>query len=560
MLNKYFNFFCFLLLFCNTPLYSKNNNKNNFISKNLSSYFSAITAYDNQKNSIALKYFNSSKSLINIHEPYLEKYIFSLVMDDKIDLAIKYVYINKDKKSSDFFEAYLLLIIDNIKKKNFKKANKLLSKLESSREKDILSLVIYENLKSYIYLFENKKIISKSSNFGDLSLITSAFQGCYLGEKKTRSYFSNLIRSEKTDYSRYIFFYINYLLENKDLNQVKNIVDKIDILNSNLLVYQTKNWINDKQYKKISKIFSCKNEQDLLSEFLFIVGNLYSNENQIEKSNFYLNLSNYLNPEFKFNLTLLSENYYNNDQYIQSKNVLRSFKSNDDIYYWHKIKKLANIIFYTEGEKESIAFIFSKFKKIEKPSPRIIYDMANIFKGFKKFEPAIKYYNELISNKNILSESRAEILYRRGGSYERIGEFKKSDKDLLEALKINPNDSYILNYLAYSWLERNYKINTAIKMLEKAYQKNSNDPYILDSVGWGYYLIGDFKVAEKFLQEAIILMPNDPIVNDHYGDILWKVDKKLQAHYYWKSVLNLEDVEEDMKDNINVKLLKGLIK
>ena len=117
MLNKYFNFFCFLLLFCNTPLYSKNNNKNNFISKNLSSYFSAITAYDNQKNSIALKYFNSSKSLINIHEPYLEKYIFSLVMDGKIDLAIKYVYINKDKKSSDFFEAYLLLIIDNIKKK-----------------------------------------------------------------------------------------------------------------------------------------------------------------------------------------------------------------------------------------------------------------------------------------------------------------------------------------------------------------------------------------------------------------------------------------------------------
>ena len=77
-------------------------------------------------------------------------------MDGKIDLAIKYVYINKDKKSSDFFEAYLLLIIDNIKKKNFKKANKLLSKLESSREKDILSLVIYENLKSYIYLFENK--------------------------------------------------------------------------------------------------------------------------------------------------------------------------------------------------------------------------------------------------------------------------------------------------------------------------------------------------------------------------------------------------------------------
>ena len=66
--------------------------------------------------------------------------------------------------------------------------------------------------------------------------------------------------------------------------------------------------------------------------------------------------------------------------------------------------------------------------------------------------------------------------------------------------------------------------------------------------------------AEKFLKQAVQIMPHDPIVNDHYGDILWKLNRKLQAKYFWKNVLNLEDVEEKMKKNILKKLLKGLDK
>ena len=89
------------------------------------------------------------------------------------------------------------------------------------------------------------------------------------------------------------------------------------------------------------------------------------------------------------------------------------------------------------------------------------------------------------------SDTYAEILFRRGGSYERLKKFEKSDKDLLKSLEINPNDAYVLNYLAYSWLERNYKIDTAIEMLQRAYKQNENDPFIIDSVGWGYYLVDD---------------------------------------------------------------------
>ena len=92
----------------------------------------------------------------------------------------------------------------------------------------------------------------------------------------------------------------------------------------------------------------------------------------------------------------------------------------------------------------------------------------------------------------------------------------------------------------------------------KHINKKKNDPFIIDSVGWGYYLIGDFINAEKFLKKAIQLMPNDPIVNDHYGDVLWKLNRKIQAKYYWRNAINSKDAEEEIKKNNSKKLLKGL--
>ena len=151
-------------------------------------------------------------------------------------------------------------------------------------------------------------------------------------------------------------------------------------------------------------------------------------------------------------------------------------------------------------------------------------------------------------------------MYRRGGAYERIKKYEKADSDLLYALKIDPDNAYVLNYLAYSWLERDYKINEAIKMLEKAYSLKNNDPYIIDSIGWAYYLVKDYTKAENFLKRALEIMPNDPIVNDHYGDILWKLDRKIQARYFWGNVLKMEDAETDIIKDINIKMIKGLNK
>ena len=559
MLIKFFKF-ALILLFYQSPLYSKSKTLNNFNSHHLSNYFSGIVAYDNNNNSQALKFFKSSKYLIKQHNPYLENYINTLVLEGKVHQAISEIKQNLAENNSNFFEAHLVLALDSLKKKDYKKSKKHLQRSYEFIDNDRFSLIIAETLKQYLYVFEENKISKTKNKFGNFSLINLAFQRCYLSDENTKTYFKQLFTSQNdADYSRYIFFYLNYLIENGEYEEAKNISYNLDYLNSSLLISQGKKWIEDKNLEEFKKIFSCNRTTDIVSEFFFLVSNLYSSQDNYEKSNFYLNISHYLNPKFIFNLSLLAENYYLNKDYTKTLKILESFNKKDDFYYWFKLKKEAQIISKKHNEDKSLDFINLNFKKIKNPSIKMIFDIANFNKNAKKYKEAIKHYDQIISKIDVNSQLYAEILYRRGGCYERLGDYVSSDKDLLKSLEIKPDDAYVLNYLAYSWLEREYKIDLSLQMLERAYAKRSNDPYIIDSIGWAYYLVNDYKKAENFLKRAVELMPEDPIVNDHYGDALWKLDRKIQARYFWKNVLNLKETEDEMKKIIKDKLIEGLI-
>ena len=563
MLIKFFKFIIIIILY-QTPLYSKSKTLNDFNFRYLSNYFSGIVAHVNKDNSEALKFFQSSKPLIKRHNSYLQKYVYSLIIEGKVQQATSEVKQNLTEDNSNFFEAHLILALGSLKNKNYKKSKEQLKESYKFINNDRLALIIAETLKQYLYVFEENKIPIKESKFGNFSFINEVFQRCYLEDKNTKTYFENLInnkdnvRARNADHSRYIFFYINYLIENNRYQDAKEITSNLEYLKSSLLISQGKKWIEDEKQEEFKKIFSCRNSNDIVGEFFFLVANLYSSQEDYEKSNFYLNVADFFNPKFKFNLSLLAENYYVNKNYIKTLKVLKNFNKKDEFYYWFKVKKEAQITSKQKSEEASIDYINSKFKKIKNPTIKIIFDIANLNKNAKNYKVAIDYYDKILSKININSDLYAEILYRRGTSYERLKDYKNSDRDLLKSLEINPENAYVINYLAYSWLEREYKIETSLQMLEKAYAKRNNDPYIIDSIGWAFYLVKDFVKAENFLKRAVELMPEDPIVNDHYGDILWKLDRKIQARYFWKNVLNLGETDEIMKKNISRKLIEGL--
>ncbi len=530
----------------------------NFDEKNLHNYFSALISLEKNKSIESLNYFNSSKELKESHPTYIKKYLFALVLGGKIDKAISEIKTTKDKKLVDFFEAHLLLVLDSIKKKDYKKTLDYINNLKKHEEEGTFQLIVSNFLEEYVYLFKNKQIKSNlQSKFGKLGLINRTFQKCYLGLQDTETFFENLTNYEAEGNSRYLFFYANYLLTQKNYLKTKEIFKDIDPINSSLLIGQAKKWIDKENYSNFNSIFSCKNSNDIIGEFLYIISNLYSMEYEMENSNFYFNLSSFLNPKFKFNFVLLVDNYLQKEEFSKAKKILKKFNKKNEIYYWHRVKKTAQIIRNETDQNKSFEYIKVKFDEIEKPSLKVIYEMGNVVKSLQKYDLSIKYYTEVLSKLDPTSIMFADVLYRRGGSYERIDNEKKADEDLLKSLKINPDEPHVLNYLAYSWLERNYQIDLAIDMLEKAYAQREDDPYIIDSIGWAYYLVGDYVEAEKLLREAVKIMPTDPIVNDHYGDILWKLGKKIQANYFWKNILTFEGVEEKMKEDIFYKLLKG---
>jgi tetratricopeptide (TPR) repeat protein len=560
MFKHFFLLIVLSIILYQSPLFSKSTSLNELNSKNLSKYFSGIVAFENKNNTKALDFFKSSKILINKHNPYLERLVLSLVLEDKVTQAINIVKANNKKKSTEFFESYILLALDSLKKNNIIKAKNILAKIPGFLQEDRLNFIILNSLKQYIDVFNSKKITENDQKFGNLSIISETFQRCYLDDKNTDSFFTRLINNPQADYSRYIYFYLSYLIGKNKISEANLITDELDYINTTLLLSQGKSWIDKGDYNEFGKVFSCSNHNDILGEFLFLISNLYSSQNEFEKSNFYLSLSNYLNPRFVFNLSLVAENFYLNKNFKKSKEVLKNFNQNHDFYYWYRSKKEAQIISKTSNQEDALNYIEAKFKKIKSPNNKFIFDIANFYKNTKKYDLAIKYYSMIIDSLRENNEVKADLLYRRGGSFERLKDFTSADRDLLDSLKIDSDDAYVLNYLAYSWLERNYKIDEAIKMLEKAYEQENNDPYIIDSIGWAYYLVDDYTKAEKFLNEAIQLMPDDPIVNDHYGDILWKLDRKIQARYFWSMVLEMEDAEQELIEKIRDKLIVGLKK
>ena len=137
--------------------------------------------------------------------------------------------------------------------------------------------------------------------------------------RKYWCFFSRLVNSSQADYSRYIYFYLTFLIENNQFEEAKILTDELSYINTTLLLSQGKSWIENNQFNEFSKFFSCKNHNDIVSEFFFLISNLYSSQDELKKSNFYLSLSNYLNPKFIFNLSLVSENFYFNKDYEKSK-------------------------------------------------------------------------------------------------------------------------------------------------------------------------------------------------------------------------------------------------
>jgi len=527
----------------------------------ISNYFSGILLLNDNQYNESYKFLKKLDGLEESHINYSSKYLFSLVNLEKFNEAFDYSK-KLEKRKLGSFESDLIIGIYHLKNEQYDLAQKYFLKLKNRRSKFILnnfvsnSLLNWSSFKDLDLNSAQNKINAMDSKFENLKNIQNVFLHCFYKSEKTELFFENLASNKKIDFSRYNYFYATYLSEIGKIEQAKEIVDSsLKLYPRNLLLNQYKLDLNNSKYENN---FNCQNLSHVVAEILYITANALSSQSIYTFSNFYLNLSKYLNKNFHSFDTLLAENFYKTNNFRKAKEIYNKVGKKGKIFLWYTAKQNAKILLKEEKSEQALKILARAYDKLSEKSIYEKFDYAKFLKNNDQFEDSIKFYTEIIQTIKKDHSLYPKVTDERGVAYERMGEWDKAEKDLLSSLKASPDQAYVINYLAYSWIEKGVKIEQSLTMLKRANSLKSDDPYIIDSLGWALFKLERYHDSKDYLQSAVKLMPADPIINDHYGDVLWKNGNKMQARYYWKYVLNLEDAEEDLKDRIKNKLILGL--
>ena len=549
----------FVIIFFST-LQAKNFDKS-IEANDISDYFLGILLLNDNQYNNSVKFLKKLNGLEETHINYSSKYLYSLVNSGKFNEAFNYSR-KLEKLKLDNYESNLITGIFYLKNSNLNLAKKYFLKAKNKNSRFILNKYISSSLLNWSSLQgtdinnASLQLEKLDKRFENLKKIQNVFLNCYYNSSNTNKLFIELNSNNKIDFSRYSYFHASYTASSGKINKAKNIVQSgLELYPRNLLLNQYKIDLNN---EKNLNTFECKKESHIAAEILYITANALSSQLIYPSSNFYLNLAKFLNENFYSFDILLAENFYKIDNFKKAKKIYRNLSQKGEAFKWHSSKQIARILVREEDKEKAVRFISDAYKDLNVKEVYEIFDFAEFLKNNEKFEKSIIYYTDILNLINQNHPLYSEVTDGRGVSYERIGEWDKAEKDLLESLNADPNQAYVINYLAYSWIEKGIKIKESLNMLEKANKIKSNDPFIIDSLGWALFKLERYKESKKQIQMAVKLMPGDPIVNDHYGDVLWKNGNEIQARYYWNYVLNLDKTKEDQKKIINKKLIKGL--
>ena len=532
----------------------------NYNAKNFSDYFSGLSSFSDLDYKNSKKFFKNLKGLENQDTKYSSKFIQSLVNLEEYDEAYKFSK-KLEKNNQTNFESKLILGLYEFKLGNYKKAEIYFNNLNLNFEHSSVFPILKPSLKAWTKIATSKKkqdielLNPPHPAYNNLQLIQKTLANCFINNSGTLSEFKKIINDEKVNFSRYNFFYSNFLVNNRQKQEgIKAIKNAYENFPGNLLISQFKKSLEEGE--KNNNVFECKNASNVLAEAFYIISSALSSQMQYKLSNFYLNLAKFLNPNFISFNTLIAENFLVLKKYKSAKEIYAKLEKGGSIYKWYSAKKIAAIM-DDENNINSTTFLYQKYNEIN-PGVYETFDLANFLRNKEEFKKSINLYSEVLLKIKKDNKLFPMVLERRGMAYEQNDQWDLAEKDLILSLKILPDEPYVMNYLAYSWVEKNHNTAKALDMLKKANDLKKNDGYITDSLGWALYKLKNYSEAKKYLTSAIKLMPLDPVINDHYGDCLWMNNKKIQARYYWKNVIKSDKADKDLKKKAEKKLLFGL--
>ena len=311
------------------------------------------------------------------------------------------------------------------------------------------------------------------------------------------------------------------------------------------------NATNEKVYPKTS--FS--NTNIAVADVFHSIANLIRKEADPTFTLIYSRLAEYLDANHIDSILMTAELLVELQQYNLAIKEHEKLSNSQPQYFASELGRAEAL--RSSGKEEAAIEVLAALTRQFPNSANGFSILGNHYRRLEAYDRAEVAYKEAIKLYQAKGEAGWFLYYVRGITRERLNLWGLAEKDFRKALSLNPTQPQVLNYLGYSLIEKNTKLDEALDMIERAVKESPDSGYIVDSLGWGYYKLGEYEKAVPNLEKAAELMPVDPIVNDHLGDVYWMVGRKTEAEFQWRRALSFDPEEDEIK-RIKKKLKVGL--
>ena len=269
----------------------------------------------------------------------------------------------------------------------------------------------------------------------------------------------------------------------------------------------------------------------------------------------YLQLALYLDPNHSLAMLALADLYEAMKKPELAIKVYERVPANSPLKRNSEIQLATNLDTLErtdEAKKHLDKLIATKPDDLE-----AILALGNIMRERKQYAGCADAYGKAVALQPNPTRANWTTYYFRGICFERDKQWAKAEADMKKALELYPEQPHVLNYLGYSWIDQGVHLDDGMSMIKRSVEQRPDDGYIVDSLGWAYYRLGNYDEAVKNLERAVELKPVDPTLNDHLGDVYWKVDRMLEAKFQWSHARDLKPDADELK-TIEDKLKNGL--
>lgn len=298
-----------------------------------------------------------------------------------------------------------------------------------------------------------------------------------------------------------------------------------------------------------------KNAPEGTAEALYGVAGVLFREGAYSAALFYVRLAINLRPDLDEAQLLIGDILDATSQPAQAIDAYRVISEQSPFHEPATIK-IAQNLDRLDRTDEATRLLRRLARRSDSEEPLIT--LAELLRGQERWREAADAYSQALERISTIEPRHWTLFYARGICYERAGDWPPAEADFLRALELAPEQPLVLNYLGYSWVEQGLHLDRARDMLERAVELRPRDGFIVDSLGWVLYRLGDYEGAVEKLERAVELQADDPTINDHLGDAYWRVGRRTEARFQWQRALSFEPESVEDVRRIRRKLEAGL--